>query len=197
MRSAQVLGLCYYEGDWEPLMMSAESRRRCEEVLDGFELPFPLTLESLAEAAQAFHDRPIILHRDEFPASIERPCGLWWRDSEGDHIWVSPAFKGSQEVHAFAHELGHVFLEHPPVPLGTAEEAAEPEEETFKWLSPAFLNGTLLGVRARAHSAHRDPEYIAKEGEAEGFASLLRRKAAFQARDRHSDPLLNKLSNSI
>lgn len=197
MRSSHVVGLCYFEGEWEPLMLSPDARQRCESVLRDFTLPFPLTLESLLEAAREFHGRPITLHRNEFPASIERPCGLWWRDDDGDHIWVAPTFTGSQAVHAFAHELGHLLLGHPPIALGGPRSEDEPPAPTFKWLSPRFLNGDLLGVRTRAHSSHRDPQYVANEGEAEGFASLLRRKAASQARDRHVDPLLNQLNNSI
>ncbi len=196
MRNPLIYGICYFEGIWEPLMMSAASRQRCEQLLENFELPFPLTLDSLLEAVQKQHDRPIILHRDEFPPEVERPCGLWWRNEEGDHIWIAPEAAGSQEVHVLAHEVGHILFGHPPVKL-TAPAEAPREEPTFRWLAPNFLGGDLIGVRTRAHSAHRDPEYIEKETEAEGFAARLRRKAAAQARNRHHDPLLNQLNNSI
>ncbi|MFI1733995.1 hypothetical protein ACH40E_33240 [Streptomyces acidicola] len=175
------------------------------EALDGFPVPFPLTLKTLHQAAAEHHHRPLVLHREPFPPGIQRPCGLWWPTEEADHIWVAPEAAGAQEVQTYAHELGHQLLGHPPLPVIPAEEQAselpepaEPEEAvTFTWLSPAFLDGDLLGVRTRSPHHRRDPLYTEREGEAESFAMLLRQRAEVRNSGRHADPLLDRLHRSL
>lgn len=175
---------------------------RCVEALDGFPIPYPLTLETLHQAAVEYHDRRLVLHREPFPPGLQRPCGLWWPTEEADHIWVAPEVTGAQAIHTYAHELGHRFLGHPPLPVAPAEgkppAPVEPEEAvTFTWLSPAFLSGDLLGVRTRSRNHNRDPLYTEREGEAEFFAALLRQRAERRDSGRHADPLLDRLHRSL
>jgi hypothetical protein len=172
------------------------------EALEGFPVPYPLTLETLHRAAVEHHHRSLVLHREPFPPGLQRPCGLWWSTAEADHIWVAPETAGAQEVHIYAHELGHQLLGHPPLPVVPAEEEpperVEPEEAvTFTWLSPAFLEGDLLGVRTRSPHHRRDPQYTEREAEAESFAALLRRRAVPHGAGRHTDPLLDRLHRSL
>ncbi|MER6010214.1 hypothetical protein [Streptomyces bluensis] len=124
---------------------------------------------------------------------------------------MAPEATGAQEVHTYAHELGHQLLGHPPLPAISAEEKppelAEPDElaepagpeeaVTFTWLSPAFLDGDLLGVRTRSPHHRRDPLYTEREGEAESFAMLLRHRAEVRNSGRHADPLLDRLHRSL
>jgi hypothetical protein len=177
-------------------------RRRCVAALDGLPVPYPLTLETLHQAAAAHHHRPLVLHREPFPPGLQRPCGLWWPTGEADHIWVAPETAGAQEVHIYAHELGHQRLGHPPLPVVAQgeepPESIEPEETvTFTWLSPAFLDGDLLGVRTRSSGRRRDPLYTEREDEAESFAVLLRQRAELHNSGRHNDPLLDRLHRSL
>ncbi|WP_425245434.1 hypothetical protein [Streptomyces sp. NEAU-NA10] len=183
-------------------MLRPALRRRCVEALDGFPVPHPLTIETLHRAAVEHHDRPLVLHREPFPPGLQRPCGMWWPTEEADHIWVAPEAAGAHAVHTYAHELGHQLLGHPPLPLIAAgEKPSEPvepaESVTFTWLSPAFLDGDLLGVRTRSSSRHRDPLYTEREDEAESFAVLLRQRAAAHSSGRHADPLLDRLHRSL
>ncbi|WP_406354173.1 hypothetical protein [Streptomyces sp. NBC_00658] len=190
-------------------MLRPPSRQRCAAALDSFPIPYPLTLETLHRAAVEHHDRPLALHRDPFPPGLQRPCGLWWPMEDADHIWVAPEAAGAQAVHTYAHELGHQLLGHPPLPVISAEdrppEPPEPsalpeppeEEMTFAWLSPAFLDGDLLGVRTRSPHHRRDPLYTEREDEAESFAMLLRQRAEVRSSDRHADPLLDRLHRSL
>ncbi|WP_167163064.1 ImmA/IrrE family metallo-endopeptidase [Streptomyces sp. MBT27] len=183
------------------------SRQRITDALRGFDIPFPLTVDSLHQAMQEQRDRPLILHREAFPSKLEQPCGLWWPDDEGrDHVWINPQAIGLQGVQSLAHELGHMLLGHPPLKelpaglLNPAEPAAWEIEDLaaeFTLLSPAFLDGSFLGVRARSRDVRRDPEYVLHEEEAENFGSLLRRRAMVQGRDRHDDPLLDRLHRSL
>ncbi|KOU50086.1 hypothetical protein [Streptomyces sp. WM6378] len=181
------------------------SRRRVASALSEFRIPYPLTIDTLYQAIQEQRDRPLILHRSPFPSRLEQPCGLWWPDEEGrDNVWVNPIAVGVQAVQSLAHELGHMLLEHPPLkvrpPAAEMTPPPEPEEEEsgFKWLSPAFLEGSLLGVRTRSRVSRRDPTYVLHEEEAENFAGLLRRQAMVQSRDeKHGDPMLNRLYRSL
>ncbi|MEV0735485.1 hypothetical protein AB0I51_05850 [Streptomyces sp. NPDC050549] len=182
-----------------PSVLGPASRERCAEALADFPVPYPLTLETLHQAAVAHHHRPLILHREPFPPGLQRPCGLWWPTGEADHIWVAPEAAGTQAVHTYAHELGHQFLGHPPLPVVAVGEkpVGSEEAETFTWLSPAFLAGDLLGVRTRAPSRSRDPLYTEREDEAEAFAALLRQSAELRNSGRNADPLLDRLHRSL
>lgn len=192
-------------------MLGTVSRRRCAEALASFPVPWPLTLETLHQAAVEHHHRPLILHREPFPPGLQRPCGLWWPTEEADHIWVAPEAAGAQAVHTYAHELAHQLLGHPPLPAAPAAPAGEKPPErveaeagaeadeavAFTWLSPAFLTGDLLGVRTRASVQYRDPLYTEREDEAEFFAVLLRRRAERHNSGRQADPLLDRLHRSL
>ncbi|MFF4188137.1 hypothetical protein ACFYZ9_33580 [Streptomyces sp. NPDC001691] len=181
------------------MAVPAASRQRIAEALSRFQIPFPLTVETLHQAIKEQRERPLILHQEPFPTR-NQPCGLWWPDSEGnDHVWINPQAVGVQGVQSLAHELGHMLLEHPPLKVSpaTAPEPEPEEEPTFKWLTPDFLDGSFLGVRNRSRDARRDPTYLLHEDEAETFGAMLRRQALKQSRDRHNDPLLDRLHASL
>uniref|UniRef100_UPI003F495D58 hypothetical protein n=1 Tax=Streptomyces sp. CA-136453 TaxID=3240050 RepID=UPI003F495D58 len=192
------------------MVIPTTSRQRITDALREFVIPFPLTVDSLLQAMQDQRDRPLILHREAFPSKLEQPCGLWWPDSEGrDHVWINPQAVGVQGVQSLAHELGHMLLGHPPLkelPPGLTDPTAPaapamPELDElmaeFTLLSPAFLDGSYLGVRTRSRDVRRDPEYILHEEEAENFGSQLRRRAMVQGRDHHNNPLLDRLHRNL
>ncbi|WP_031102426.1 hypothetical protein [Streptomyces sp. NRRL S-146] len=163
------------------------------DALDGFALPDELTVESLFAVIQDLYPRPLELLRGEPPIDGLRANGLWLTrpGTESDAMWIAPELTGAPAVHSLAHEFGHFRLGHEPVVIQTKPK---PAAEEFQFLSPAFLDGCLIG-RTRSQDGPHDPEYIQIEDQAERFAFALRRKAAAQAREnRHrGDALLDRL----
>ncbi|MEV0437673.1 hypothetical protein AB0I84_21190 [Streptomyces spectabilis] len=166
------------------------------QALDGIVLPDELTVDSLFAAIQELYPRPLELLRGEPPIEGLRANGLWLTrpNADSDAMWVAPELTGAPAVHSLSHEFGHFCLGHEPVVLRAAPKPAAPAAEDFQFLSPAFMDGCLIG-RPRSQDGPHDPEYVQLEDQAEKFAFALRRKAAAQAREnRHrGDPLLDRL----
>lgn len=163
------------------------------QALDGFDLPDELTVGSLFAVIEDLYPRPLELLRGEPPIEGLRANGLWLTrpGSESDAMWIPSELTGAPAVHSLAHEFGHFRLGHEPVVI---EPKPQPEAEVFQFLSPAFLEGCLIG-RTRSQDGPHDPEYVRIEDQAERFAFALRRKAAVQARENrhHGDALLDRL----
>lgn len=177
------------------MIQHADSHIR--RALATFPVPEPLTVETLFAVIQARYPRPLELWRGEPPLDGLRANGLWLTrpEADSDVIWVAPELTGAAAVHTLAHEGGHIALDHEPVVLPAK---AEPEPESYQFLSSAFLGGCLLG-RTRSQDGPHDPDHVKVEDQAEKFAYALRREAVDRAREnRHSDdPLLDRLYKSL
>ncbi|PAZ12325.1 hypothetical protein CLM62_30675 [Streptomyces sp. SA15] len=169
--------------------------KHVQRALDGFQIPVPLTVETLFAAIEERYPRPLELLRGQSPLPGLSASGLWITrpDQESDAMWVDPGLDEEAAVHNLAHEGGHFFLGHQPVLLPAA-----PPAEPYEFVSADFLNGCLLG-RTRSQEGPHDPEYVEIEDQAEAFAFLLRKKAHEHARDSRyeSDPLLDRLHRSL
>lgn len=166
-----------------------------QQALVGFQLPVPLTIETLFAAIEERYPRPLELLRGESPLPGLPASGLWLTrpDRESDAMWVDPGLNGAAAVHVLAHEAGHFFLGHRPIEL-----PATPPPEPYEFVSADFLDGCLLG-RTRSQEGPHDPEYVEIENQAEAFAFLLRKRADQRARDTRyqSDPLLHRLHRAL
>ncbi|MFK0159088.1 hypothetical protein ACIQVK_44340 [Streptomyces sp. NPDC090493] len=179
-------------------MIQSAHDRKIRQALAAVSIPTPLTVDTLfavmQERYQLRYGRLLELLRGPCPIPGLNANALWFqRGDEGpDGVWVADALTGAAAVHNLGHEWGHQEMGHKPLLL-----PVKPKPEPYQFLSPDFLGGCLFG-RARSHEGPQDPEYVRIENEAEGFAYLLRRKAAEHARDsRHHDPLVDRLHHSL
>ncbi|MEV8344512.1 hypothetical protein [Streptomyces niveus] len=179
-------------------MIQSVRDRKVRQALAALPVPNPLTVDTLfavmRERYRLRYERPLELLRGPSPFPGLHANALWFTrpDEDSDAVWVDAALTGAAAVHSLGHEWGHQEMGHTPLLLPYA-----PEPKPYEFLSPDFLGGCLFG-RARSHDGPQDPEYRRIEDEAEGFAYLLRRTAADQARDtRHHDPLVTRLHHSL
>ncbi|MFF8696292.1 hypothetical protein ACF08W_29175 [Streptomyces sp. NPDC015144] len=177
-------------------MIQSSRDRKLRQALAALPVPNPLTVDTLFALMQAHYPRPLELWRGASPLPGLHANALWLTrpSHDSDVVWLDPALTGAAATHSLGHEFGHQMLGHTPLVLPAAPA---PKPESYEFLSPDFLGGCLFG-RARSHDGPQDPEYRRIEDEAEGFAYLLRRAAADQARDtRHHDPLVDRLHHSL
>jgi hypothetical protein len=163
------------------------ANQQIEAALDSLDLPDPLTFDSLFEAVREQWERPLTLHRDPHPLSLNRPCGLWWRSPEGaDHIWVAPETRGAQALHILGHEIGHMMLDHPPMELPSTivPQASAPEPAPDSAPAPHSSTGAAPGEDpAAGPDAGRPFKYLPPEYLDAGPTLLGRARAQTAGQD--------------
>ncbi|TMU98588.1 hypothetical protein FGK60_13000 [Streptomyces sp. DASNCL29] len=134
-------------------------RRRCQAVIDQFELPHALSVEGLCHHLAAQRARPLRLHPLPAEAAATGACGLWLATDAEDHIFYERRTVPLHQEHIVLHEIGHLLFNHRTVAVdgGTGWDILLPD------LDPRAVR-RLLGRTSYATE---------QEQEAELFASIL------------------------
>ncbi|GLY46916.1 hypothetical protein [Lentzea sp. NBRC 102530] len=136
-------------------------RRRSRDVLAGFEVPRPFSLDALCERVSASRGRPLHLHPLPYVAAADLPCGLWVSTASADHVYHARGASRFHQQNIVLHEIGHVLCGHE---LGESDLT-----ELLGDLDPAVVRKVLMRTR------YSTPQ----EQEAEMVAALIRDRAGW------------------
>jgi IrrE N-terminal-like domain len=137
-----------------------ELRRRCQEIVDGLDIPDPFSIRDLVRLLGQRRGRPIHLVPLRLPAG--EPCGVWVSTRDFDVIFYEADTSPLHQEHIIAHELGHVLCEH-----GASTIDAHVSRQLLPDLDPQLVRRIL----------HRTTYSKVEERQAEVVASLISRAA--------------------
>lgn len=141
-------------------MKERDLRRRCQQIIEGLDLPDPFDIDDLCARLGSQRGRPIL------PMAIPMPpsgaCGLWIATASYDAIFCQASTSRLHQTHILAHELGHLLCGHSGGPgLDIDISQALPD------LDPGLV------ARVLGRAGYNDIQ----EREAEMVASLILRRA--------------------
>jgi hypothetical protein len=87
-----------------------QSRRECEALVAGLDIPEPFDLESLCERIGAQRGRPIVLMPT--PMVFGNLCGMWLATAQADYVFYEEDTSRLHQKHIVCHELGHLLRRH-------------------------------------------------------------------------------------
>ncbi|WP_405589730.1 regulator component [Streptomyces sp. NBC_01190] len=88
-------------------------RTSCEQKVDRLSLPYRFTTRELREAITAVRGKPIFLKPLNTLGAIDAPCGIRLETPQADLLFYEEGTSVHHQRHILAHELMHVFLDHP------------------------------------------------------------------------------------
>lgn len=119
-----------------------ELRRVCDNVVRGFQLPVPFTIDALVAQVAAKRGRPIqLMAMPEQDHRPNHPCGLWIEADEIDYIMYPPETTQHHHNLIVLHELGHMELGH--------KSSVSDKEEIARLLMPNLSPALIRRVLAR------------------------------------------------
>jgi hypothetical protein len=142
-------------------MDDKELRRRCEQVVNGLQIPDPFDIHELCRLLGHRRGRPIQLIPLSLPAGS--PCGIWVSTRSFDAIFYEADTSRLHQEHIISHELGHLLCEHKAAPVLDADAS----RLLLPDLDPQLIQ-RMLG---------RTNYTAVEEREAEVIASLILRTA--------------------
>jgi hypothetical protein len=98
-------------------MGDTELRRRCQQIVDGLDIPDPFSVTELVRLLAVRRGRPIHLIPLRLPAGA--PCGLWVSVRDFDAIFYEADTSPLHREHIVGHELGHLLCEHGAPTIGS------------------------------------------------------------------------------
>lgn len=110
-----------------------------------------------------FCDTQILLLRFPFAPDLH---GVWIPIENVQYVFVNTALHPVHQIHIALHELAHIVLAHPPLPLSAVLPRALLE----------VLNVSAAAGRARFAGQAYDPQRAAVEQEAERFVFLVQQR---------------------
>jgi hypothetical protein len=137
-----------------------ELRRRCQEIVDGLDIPDPFSIRELVRQLGQRRGRPIHLVPLSLPAG--EPCGVWVSTRDFDVIFYEVDTSPLHQEHIIAHELGHLLCEH-----GAPTIDVDVSRQLLPDLDPQLVQRIL----------NRTTYSAVEERQAEVVASLISRAA--------------------
>ncbi|MEE1784163.1 hypothetical protein PUR71_14835 [Streptomyces sp. SP17BM10] len=95
-------------------------RKRCQALVDGLDLPRPLSVDALCRYLEERRSRPLHLHALPPEAAASGACGVWLSTATDDHIFYEQRTARLHQEHIVLHELGHLLFDHRTVDLDDA-----------------------------------------------------------------------------
>jgi hypothetical protein len=91
-------------------MNRVQSRRACEALVAGLDIPDPFDLDSLCLHLGAQRARPIVL----MPTAMVfgNLCGLWLATARADYVFYEEDTTRLHQQHIVCHEVGHILRQH-------------------------------------------------------------------------------------
>ena len=142
-------------------MGDKELRRRCQEIVDGLDIPDPFDVRELVRLLGQRRGRPIHLIPLQLPAGA--PCGVWVSTRDFDAIFYEADTSPLHQEHIVGHELGHLLFEH--------NVATMIETHVSRLLLPDLDPQLVQRILARTNYT------VVEERQAEMVASLISRAA--------------------
>ena len=136
----------------------SELRRRCQEIVDGLDIPDPFSVHELVRLLGQRRGRPIHLIPLRLPAGA--PCGVWVSTRDFDVIFYEADTSPLHQEHIIGHELGHLLCEH-----GASTIDARVSRQLLPDLDPQLVQRML----------NRTSYTAVEERQAEVVASLISR----------------------
>ncbi|SER16949.1 hypothetical protein SAMN05216188_108183 [Lentzea xinjiangensis] len=149
-------------------------RRRSRELLAGFEVPQPFSVEALCARVSAHRGRDLHLHPLPYTGAADLPCGLWVSTAGADHIFHARGASALHQQNIILHEIGHMLCDH------TLANGDNGLLALLGDLDPAMVRRVLMRTR------YSTPE----EQEAEMVAALIREQAGWSAVPARPDGVL-------
>lgn len=137
-------------------MTLRDMRARCEELLDGLELPDPFDMHEFCRRLGTRRGRPIVL-RGADTAALGLPGGVWNDMDDADLIIFNAKATGYHQIGIVLHEIGHI--------LGNHYAGELLNEDVASALLPATGRLQLRRVAARhdyAREEEREAEFFAR-----------------------------------
>jgi hypothetical protein len=139
-------------------MADAALRRRCQQRLDGLQLPMPFTLAAFVEGLAKSRGRPLVIV--DLPSFEDGgPSGAWIATDGADYVFVDRAARSLHRQHIVLHELAHMVFDH--------REALALSRADAATLLPDISNKTVARILGRSRYTETE------EREAELLATMI------------------------
>lgn len=96
-----------------PKIDDSRLHRSCEEHIDRLNLPYCFTTRELRDNIAALRGKPILLRPLNTLGAVDAPCGVRVETPEADLIFYEEGTSVHHQRHIVAHELMHVYRDHP------------------------------------------------------------------------------------
>jgi hypothetical protein len=137
--------------------------RRCQDLLQGIQLPSPFDVEAFCRDIGARRGRPIRVLSQPTGSDDGGPCGVWVATATEDVIFVEPNVTSLHREHIVLHEVGHMLCEHEPQTALPGALASDVAVRLMPHLDPALVRRVL------GRTSYTTPQ----EEEAEVFATMV------------------------
>ncbi|MER0241050.1 regulator component [Streptomyces sp. HSW2009] len=143
-----------------PLPVADESglRESCERQVDLLGLPHRFSTRELRDAVAKLRGKPIVLNPLSTIGVVDAPCGIRIETPSADLLYYEEGTSVHHQRHILAHELSHVYCDHP----GSLEVDAE--------TAHAIGASPTLVLRMSGRTSYSS----ADEREAEMMATVIR-----------------------
>lgn len=143
-------------------MNRGQSRRECEALVAGLDIPEPFDLESLCRQLGVQRARPIV--QMSTAMVLGNLCGLWLATAKADYVFYEEDTSRLHQQHIVCHEIGHILRQH------SANRTLD--SDIARALTAAVEPGDVQRVLGR-DTYNDDQEY-----EAELIATLILRRVS-------------------
>ncbi|MFF5718984.1 regulator component [Streptomyces buecherae] len=145
-----------------PLPVADENRLResCEKQVDLLRLPYRFSTRELRDAVAKLRGKPIALKPLSTLGAIDAPCGIRIETPSADLLYYEEGTSVHHQRHILAHELSHVYCDHP----GSLEVDADTAQAIG--VSPTLV------MRMSGRTSYSS----ADEREAEMMATVIRQR---------------------